>query len=274
MDQEIDGFDEETDDEAFENLKKRTEEKKKEMEEIKEEKNEDTKKVEVNKDPIKKEDDDELQDTKVDASHRNRETQTVNPVDSNAGFGNNDKGRVDSNAGFGDNNNNNDNYSDSGFSSMFTIGGGYGLSNQYHASNHFGLEYSIYKSSQDSLFKYGLTGGIGVVKLYEDYDAKPYLSVAFTGVYNLIDPNWGPFLRGDIGVMGWEYNNSDDYDDDYYDEYEDETTMEYVGLVIKGGAGFLLGGNNGGVSVQLLYTIHSTTAGTNDGVELQVGFHF
>ncbi len=155
------------------------------------------------------------------------------------------------------------------FRLTFTAGNIYFLSKiDKHPSENISVEALIHNYKSESLFHSGLAFGIGYVKL--DYD-EIYVSIAYSGLLMFISNNWGPFLRLDLGTLFWD---DDIAKTDEEIKKDGDTPPRFVGLHLKGGAGFLLGNEDNGLSIQMLYTLQATTRGTNKGLELQLGIHF
>jgi len=246
MDEKLDNFDNQTDEEALQELKEKTKKKK-----------EENKKDEVSKEENKVDtQNSELKDTNIKTAGNTKENTQENtdefiPKNSQQ-FENAD-----------------DTPSKREFKLMLTLGGGFTSTTiDYHASRHFGGEFITYLVPREGRFLSGISLGAGVVKLDS---SELYVSVAYSGMFLPMSSDWGPFIRFDIGGLLW---NNDIIKSDEEIERDGESRTRYIGLLLKGGGGFLLGNQKTGVSVHLLYTIHTTTMGTNDGIELQVGFHF
>ncbi len=248
MDQSLDNFDTETDDEAMDSLREKIKKKKEES---------------------SKEED---KSVVIEDSSKNLKKEDSNYNSKNS---NSDKVAYNSNSS--------NSYSDDGDYSeeykktslqMLSFGGGYdGV--DYHGSKHVGLEYGLYMIPEEGNFLSGFTVGLGVVDLDDNYENSDYLSISYSAFIMPFGFTNAPFFRFDLGVLGANWVPDEDDDDDYYDEEDDDdSNFKDVGVLFKAGGGFLFGSSNFSMSLQILYTMHITTAGNNDGVELQLGFHF
>ena len=250
MNESIDSFDEQTDEEALQELKNKIREKKrkKEEEKKKDEKKDENSAAEEGNDSLGNHDGG-LKDSKVNESNR----YTYGEGDQ---YGKTELEKSNPEGFADDDNDNGKSYSDRGFLNMFGIGGGYRLANsEYEASRHFELEIGSYAKGH-YFYKTGAVLSLSFIRF--DRRDHAFINLGFSSMITPVHPDFGPFLRIDAGFMG----------DFYYEE------LHEVGVFTKGGAGFLATNGQTGFSVQLLYVLHLTSAGINNGVELEVAYHF
>ncbi len=143
--------------------------------------------------------------------------------------------------------------------SMTTIGSGFPLSSdKIRSYESIGAEIIIYSLLDEGLVKSGFSIGGGIIPLPEEMF---YLSFAFSGMLSLINPDWGPFLRIDLGISGIPFTDDTDLSE------------LFLGVFFKSGGGFLIGNSEIGLSLQLLAAGMVSTQGMNYGFEVQIGTH-
>lgn len=275
MDQSLDDFENESDEEAFDSLRKKAAAKRAESDARK--KKEDEKKGIVQKEPVKKE-------PFVKAPPLKKEPKLQ---DSNTTVNRSDGHRVQSNYAEKSNTQRDRNNVDDttvepkkkrdGFG-VVTVGAGFGEEFDNLTFDKLSVELGFYSLNSDGQWMIGASLGAGFVEFDEDNVSKPYVSFSLSALMFPMGSGGGLFLRGDVGVFGWGFETDED-DDDYYDDYDDEYYDDdredpYLGLLAKGGIGFLAGDKGNKYSLQLLYSIHTSEFGTNKGIEVQFGFHF
>ncbi|MBN2695206.1 hypothetical protein JXR93_11150 [bacterium] len=257
MDQSLDSFDTETDDEAMDSLREKIKNKKAESSLEESNNSTTTEKTSENRDEAKN---NELKNSSVekkpileDSNFSTKNSTTTHTTTKEEYYEDDD--------GF-----------DKTMLQMLSFGGGF-QEFEHPASEHIGLEYGIYAIPEVGFWLSGFTVGVGIVDLDESYDDSQYLSLSYSALIMPFGIINSPFLRFDIGVMGIGWVEDENYDETDPDD-EDDSNFEDVGVLFKAGGGFIFGGNDFSLSLQLLYTIHKTTAGDNEGVEFQLGFHF
>ena len=249
---DLDNFDNETDEEALQKLKKKSADRRKLSEEKKKEKKKEVKKS------AEETDEEALQDLKKKAADRRRESDQKRAVKGSNPYRKSQKYRVKRKTKETQRPRKRE-------MQMVTLGGGYNFGLNYPISRHFGLEVMHYLlPTGDGILTHGMAGGVGAISLsYTEI----YFSIAYSLLITPIKSNQGIFLRGDFGLMGLGSVKDDDDDDD------ESSSFKHAGIMFKGGVGFMVGTDTG-LTAQLLYSNHITTMGSNSGIEFQLGFYF
>lgn len=131
-------------------------------------------------------------------------------------------------------------------------------------SDHIQVDVGGYWGEKSSPWMNGVYISAGVIAFDDGAQSgEAYLGLSYS---RLLIPTTGtirPFLRGDLGLIGFAWPSDVDDDD------EDSVDVSFIGLNAKLGGGFLVELGSFSFSLQVLYTGHLTTSGTDHGFEIQ-----